>query len=256
MNATIQSLKSASEKLDIECVDPRGDGISLRITINGQNYYCIYNKHFFNRSDIQTVCNDKEYTYSILKDKIKYPRYKRYLEPKGAKEYGFEKEILSNEEIVDDILENFKFPIIVKMNRGSKGKNVFKCDSRAEIENAVDTIFNDNILQDNLLLAQEYINIKHEYRVITYKGKIELMYEKDFLDATFNGNLSPLHWDGGKAVLIEDEGLKNSIQEFITPIFPIIPITFAGLDIVEDTNGKYWFIEINNYPMLKILLRD
>jgi D-alanine-D-alanine ligase-like ATP-grasp enzyme len=256
MNTMIESVKNACNILNISYEDPQGEDISVRLDINGKYFYCIYNKHFFNRTDIQVICTDKDYTYSLLQGRVAYPRYKRYLEVNGARKQGFNPDLVTNEEIVEDIPKNFQFPMIVKMNRGSLGKNVFKCLNIDDVKTAVDRIFQKDEPRDNLLLAQEYIDIKHEYRVITYKGNIEFIYEKDISNASFNGNLSPLHWDGGKAILVEDKEIIKNMQDFISPIFPIIPVTFAGLDIVEDLSGNYWFIEINGNPMFKVFARD
>lgn len=256
MNTTQNAIINACKKLNLEYEDPRGDGISIRVKINDKWHYSIYNGAFFNTSDVTIVCTDKEYTYSILKDVVKYPRYKGYLEYQSSIEHGFESELKTNESIIEDICKNFSYPLIVKMNKGSMGKNVFKCEDKGQVINAVNTIFSKPFPQDYLLIAQEYIDIKHEYRVITYKGNIEFVYEKDLSNASFNGNLSPLHWDGGKAILVEDNEIVKNIETFISPIFPIIPVTFAGLDIIQDSNGKLWFIEINRTPGFSNFLRD
>src|SRR5690606_31402181 len=110
--------------------------------------------------------------------------------------------------IIDEVKLNFAFPLIIKMNSGSVGKNVYLCQNELDLKKAVEKIFNHfDKDHDYLLLAQEYVRIAKEYRVIVRKGRVALAYLKDNSSATFSGNLSPLHWENGTAVLIESQSL-------------------------------------------------
>lgn len=89
--------------------------------------------------------------------------------------------------------------------------------------------------------------------------KIELVYEKDISQATFSGNLSPLHWDGAVARKIdrtEDAQLWNDLEHFVAPLFEQLSLVYGGLDICVDLAGNYCLIEINSQPAYKLLVES
>jgi glutathione synthase/RimK-type ligase-like ATP-grasp enzyme len=107
----------------------------------------------------------------------------------------------SIEQIVSKISQWFSFPVIIKQNSGSQGKNVFLCKNVDELYQAVSRVFNrQDKNYDYLVLAQEFVKIKKEYRVIYFEGKVELVYEKSlnggfdgegFENLNFGDNISP-----------------------------------------------------------------
>ncbi|MBC1241401.1 YheC/YheD family protein, partial [Nostoc sp. 2RC] len=109
---------------------------------------------------------------------------------------------------------------------------------------------------DYIALAQEFINIKSEYRAIFLNQELVLLYEKDISNANFTGNLSPLHWDGAKAQHISDAQILSEINNFARPIFEELDLDYCGLDIVLDEDNQYWLIEINSHPNYTIFTRD
>ena len=161
------------------------------------------------------------------------------------------------ESIVLEVNKKFAFPVILKRNRGAGGNNVFLCKTREQIKEALEIIFNVNSKDyDHVALAQEYIEIAHEYRAVFCKEKLVLLYEKDKSQAGFAGNLSPLHWEGAKAKHIINPNLMSEIEDFVKPVFAEIAINYAGLDIALDKNGAYCLIEINSSPNYEIFVRD
>jgi glutathione synthase/RimK-type ligase-like ATP-grasp enzyme len=105
-------------------------------------------------------------------------------------------------------------------------------------------------------LAQEAIQIEREYRAIFLNQALVLLYEKNIKNATFTGNLSPLHWEGAQAIHIKDRDLINQMEDFIKPVFERFPISYGGFDIAVDKSGKLWLIEINSNPNYGIFIRD
>ncbi len=146
-------------------------------------------------------------------------------------------------------------PVVVKSNSGSCGVNVFLCDHLDQIKLSLTKIFNINHENfDYVALVQEYIDIIQEYRAIVFNNKLMLLYEKNKAEAQFIGNLSPLHWEGAKAIQITDQKIIAEIEKFIEPIFFKLPIPYAGLDIAIDRDQKYWLIEINSHPSYKYFI--
>lgn len=256
-NTHINCLKKACDNLKLRYEDIDKHGIFVMVYVGEKKYPFIANKTPFNNYITSEICSDKGYTFDLLNGVINTPRTVSYLDPGCRELYDSYKQFKSNKNIAEDIFENFELPIVVKKNKGSTGTNVFLCQSKAEVKKAIDEIFNKESLDyDYIALAQEYIRIEKEYRVFIFNQKIELVYLKDNSKADYVGNLSPLHWEGAKAVIQEDRKLVDRIQEFIDPIFEVLDLRYSGLDIAEDENGKLVLLELNNHPGFNYVVED
>jgi glutathione synthase/RimK-type ligase-like ATP-grasp enzyme len=212
----------------------------------------------FNNGAVDKICKDKEFTWKLLKDVVRTPRTKGYFDPfpQDPQYVGYVVEP-SYDAITDSILREFSTPMIVKMNSGSLGKNVYLCTDRAEIQTAVTRIFDHHApSSDYVVLAQEYIPSKKEYRALVFRKKIVLLYEKDISEATFTGNLSPLHYENAHARLVEDESFIRKAEVAISGIFPVLDLEFGGIDLIEDNSGELHVIELNTQPGLAYFVKD
>ncbi|MEP6487944.1 ATP-grasp domain-containing protein [Microcoleus vaginatus GB2-A3] len=257
MLTNIEILLAACQELNIpyEILHPSQN--LIRIKHRGENYYFVNYMMPFNSASIAQIFKDKEYTYQLLNGKIKTPRTLGFVSPHCEDKYKKYLSFPDIESIVLEVNKNFDLPVILKRNRGSGGNNVFLCESREQIQEALEIIFNVNSKNyDYVALAQEYIEIEHEYRAIFCKEKLVLLYEKDKYQAKFAGNLSPLHWEGAKAKHIINPTLMSEIEYFVKPVFAEMAINYAGFDIALDKKGQYWLIEINSTPNYDIFIRD
>src|SRR6185369_17963468 len=97
-----------------------------------------------------------------------------------------------------------------------------------EVAAAVQAIFEKNPQgYDHVVLAQEYSSGVKEYRAVVFEKNVVLLYEKDVTGARFTGNLSPLHWEESKAVLIKDQHLIRGIQAFIAPVYDLLDLCYG-----------------------------
>ncbi|MEH1786483.1 YheC/YheD family protein [Nostoc sp.] len=250
-------LLKACENLNIsyEIIHPAENLVKIKLN-NQHHYFCNYSTPIINQAVAQII-KDKEYTYHILNKKVKLPRTVGFLSPFCDLQYKIYLKFPSFQDIILEIKENFETPVIVKRNSGSSGHNVFLCQNTDEVETALQEIFNINDKKyDYVAIAQEFINIKSEYRAVFLNKELVLLYEKDITDAKFIGNLSPLHWDGAKAKYINDQQILSEIADFARPIFEELDIDYGGLDIVLDRDNQYWLIEINSHPNYTIFTRD
>jgi len=202
------------------------------------------------------ILKDKDYTYNILKDKVLMPKTSAYVDPLNPtyKNYVIHKSI---PEIAGAIEDHFTLPVIIKKNKGSCGVNIFLCQNTTQIEKSLHHIFNGKDKDyDYVALAQELIQIEIEYRAIFLNQSLVLLYEKNIQNATFTGNLSPLHWEGAQAIHIVDRDIISQIEQFIKPVFEKLPIAYGGFDIAVDQSGQLWLIEINSNPNYGIFIRD
>jgi glutathione synthase/RimK-type ligase-like ATP-grasp enzyme len=254
--ANTRCLKEAARRLNIPVTthDDNGNFISLELD---KPYYFANATTPFNGGVEAKICKDKEFAYKLLKNSVKMPRTIGFVNPDCEEQYKKYLKFFSHDEIVDEILKQFKLPVIVKMNAGSLGANVFKCQSREEILRALEAIFNINSSTfDYVALAQEYIDIKEEFRVVIYNREVVLAYKKDISEAAFTGNLSPLHHENAKAIIINDQKLIDRFSKLIQLVFSKLDIMFAGLDIIIDTKGEMYLLELNAQPGFNHLVQD
>jgi glutathione synthase/RimK-type ligase-like ATP-grasp enzyme len=229
----------------------------VAISVADKTLYFVNTATSFNRESESRIAEDKHFTYRLCRKDVLMPKTVGYVDPFVAEEYREYVRLASYAEITQDILANNELPVIVKRNRGSKGSNVFLCRSVAEISKAVRVIFNHRSKNyDYVALAQEYIPIRHEYRAITFQGKVILLYEKDTSSATFTGNLSPLHWKHAKAIQITNPKIIEDIQSFLSPFFTKLPLTFAGMDIAIDETQNIYLIEANTRPGFDYFIQE
>ncbi|MBD0388514.1 MAG: ATP-grasp domain-containing protein [Nostoc sp. C3-bin3] len=250
-------LLKACENLNInyEIIHPAENLVKIKLN-NKQHYFCNYSTPLINQAVAQII-KDKEYTYHILKQKVKLPKTVGFLSPFCDLKYKIYLKFPSFQDIILEIKDKFEIPVIIKRNSGSGGCNVFLCHNIDEIETALKEIFNiNNKKYDYVAIAQEYIHIKSEYRAVFLNKQLVLLYEKDITDAKFAGNLSPLHWDGAKAKYINDPQILLEIANFAKPIFEELDLDYGGLDIVLDRDNQYWLIEVNSSPNYTIFTRD
>ncbi|MEH1901233.1 MAG: YheC/YheD family protein [Nostoc sp.] len=252
----VSLLLQACENLNIsyEIIHPAENLIKIKLN-NKPHYFCNYSTPLINQA-VAHLIKDKEYTYHVLKKKVKLPRTLGFLSPFCDMQYKIYLKFPNIQDIVLEIKRNFETPVIVKRNSGSSGHNVFLCKNQDEIENALKEIFNINHKYDYVALAQELIQIKSEYRAVFLNKELVLLYEKDITDAKFMGNLSPLHWNGAKAKYINDPQILSEIASFTKPVFEELDLDYGGLDIVLDRDHQYWLIEINSHPNFSIFTRD
>jgi len=257
MLTNIEILLAACEELNIpyEILHPSQN--LIRIKHRGENYYFVNYMMPFNSASIAQIFKDKEYTYQLLNGKINTPRTLGFFSPHCQEKYKKYLTFPDIESILLEVHKNFALPMILKKNRGAGGNNVFLCETTEQVKEALEIIFNiDSKDYDYVALAQEYIEIAHEYRAVFCKEKLVLLYEKDKSQAEFAGNLSPLHWEGAKAKHIINPNLMSEIEDFVKPVFAEMAINYAGFDIALDKKGQYWLIEINSTPNYDIFMRD
>lgn len=248
---------AACERLKIKYQILHTNQNLVRFALDNKYYYFVNFTPPFNNQNIALILKDKEYTYCVLKDVIKMPRTQGFLSPFVEAEYRDYLKLDSFELIKNQIISDLSLPAIVKRNRGSGGHNVFICRQPDDVENSLKAIFDTNSRgYDYVAIAQEYIEISHEFRAVFFAGKLRLLYEKDNSNASFTGNISPLHWEGAKAKHITDPSQMAAIQQFVEPVFSQVSINYAGFDVAIDKNGQYWLLEINSSPAYARFVRD
>ncbi len=197
----IEACKSLS--IDYEILHPNQNLVKVKIS-DREFYFTNYSTPLIPQS-IAEIFKDKQYFYQVFQDVVKMPRTFSFVSPYCDAKYKEYLQFTSIDEIIAEIENNFELPIILKRNRGSGGNNVFKCHDSQDMRTALENIFNVNSKSyDYIALAQESINIVKEYRSVCLNQEQVILYDKDFSQAEFTGNLSPLHWEGAIAKQVND----------------------------------------------------
>lgn len=257
MLTNIKMLMAACKKLsfDYEILHPNQNLVKVKLRDRAV-YFTNYATPLTPQS-VAEIFKDKQYFYQVFQDVVKMPRTLSYISPYCDEKYKEYLQFSSIDEILTEIEKHFELPLILKRNRGSGGSNVFKCHDPQQMRNALNVIFDINSKSyDYVALAQEPINIVKEYRSVCLNSEQIILYDKDFSQAKFTGNLSPLHWEGAIAKKVNDPETLEAIARFIQPIFQKMPIAYVGLDVALDDRGKYWLIEANSHPNFDIFIRD
>jgi len=247
MTTATKLITQVCDELNLKHSFVDGDQVFLCIHFSKKDYFIINNKLGLVNDVDAFIAKDKAYQYQLLYKHLSMPLTKLYVDPDS--DYADCAQFKNIKNIVQNITDSFSFPLIIKRNTGSMGDHVFRCQTKKEVQQTISKIFDQrNKSYDHVLLAQENIDIDKEYRVIVYKEKVVFLYEKDISNAKFIGNLSPLHWENSKSIIVSDEKVKARIEQFVKKMFKVWPISYAGLDIVKDKQGKFCLIEVNAAP--------
>jgi len=257
MKRITQILIKSCEKLNLEYKNLHKTNNLLLVHTESQDLIFGHTITPFNSESEGLICRDKDFTYSLFSEYLKFPKTISFCNPDIDYQYQEYVEYKNVKEITTKILEEFSLPVIIKKNSGSQGMNVFKCNTKKEILIALKEIYNQKSKDyDYIALAQEYIKIHKEFRVIWFKGDILLIYEKDNSKGEFVGNLSPLHWKNSRAVIIKDKLFKKRVKKFLSSINNIKGFNYLGVDIGLDEEDNMFLLELNSHPGFSRFLMD
>ncbi len=257
MLVQLQCLIKACDELDLSYrfYDNNHNVISVK-TAKGDVWFA--NSAVGINSDTDNnIAVDKFFTYSLLKTVVNMPKTSCFVDPFIREKYSQYAQFKCYAAIADEIMQSHILPCIIKPTRGTHGVNVFACSTKEEVLNAVTAVLDPRSKDyDYTVLAQEYIKPHKEYRIVMVRGKILFIYEKDLTNAVFKGNLSPLHWEDAKAVLVKDKLIISNFQKVVDKLYAQFPIAFAGLDIIIDNSDKKYLLEVNSRPGFKLFIDD
>ncbi len=257
-NLHVRCLERALVELAVPYAKPPKADFCVQVQIGHQSYYFVANMLPLNNEVLVNISQDKGLTYDLLHEYIRMPHTLTFIDPQADEKYQPYVTHSTQQHILSEIEKTFPYPLVVKRNSGSQGENVFLCKDQSEVKQAISQVFfKDTPSYDHVLLAQEAIQIAKEFRVTVLGGHVQLVYVKDISQATFTGNLSPLHWDNAHAQLVlesDNSELWQRLSTFIAPIFEKLNLEYGGLDICLDTSGNLVLFEINSHPAYSHLL--
>jgi glutathione synthase/RimK-type ligase-like ATP-grasp enzyme len=126
---------------------------------------------------------------------------------------------------------------VIKPNEGWQGQDVYLCETVAQVEQALLTIFK----QDKNACICPFYPIENEYRVFYVYGECPVAYGKKRPSDSWKHNLT----GGATAFDIQDEGLLANLRTLARKAAASINISFATVDIIQLTDGSLLILEIN-----------
>jgi glutathione synthase/RimK-type ligase-like ATP-grasp enzyme len=138
-------------------------------------------------------------------------------------------------------VQHIGLPVVIKVNKGSCGHNVFLCHTESEVTTNADTIF----AMHRDVAISPFIEFEHEYRCIYLDGDIRLVYKKHRNPKEWRHNLS----HGARPEIIEspDQDMIKLAQVGARTL----GLRFCSVDIIPGQQSPWQILEINSGVMMQ-----
>lgn len=186
----------------------------------------------FNKADAIRLCDDKMLTYLSLSDKgIKMPKT-----ISGPLRYSKK----DSDVFLKRIEASFSFPIVVKENYGSLGRNVYLVQNKTELKEL------ENHLSYSPRLYQELIasSFGVDNRIIVIGGKAIAWMKRKSDNGDFRSNIAL----GGHG---EGVNLPQNYIMMAENCAKILCLDYAGIDILNGPDGEPILCEVNSNAFIK-----
>ena len=131
---------------------------------------------------------------------------------------------------------------VIKLDKGSQGKQVSIVTGIAEAKSVLDTIGSMN----KQIIIQDYVeNTGFDIRVIVLGNRVVGAYARRAGKQELRNNIST----GGEGVKIE---LSKEEEVFCIKAAKAIGLNFSGVDLMRGADGKLYCIEVNHCPGMKV----
>ena len=272
-----QIINELCEEKNIKITSNSFDWIT-NLTKNNITKHIIRNQLEINSASSYIIANDKYATYSILSsNNIPVIEHKMIFNPKTRSSY-YQKEDIEDVYIM---LDKYK-KIVIKENDSCKGKGVFCCSNKNEVNNLIDFLFENN---NNNLSICPYLDIDYEYRNIYLDGEILYTYKKEkpyvigngintvkeLINEKFPDNIYEIEVDekikldyipqkyekviifwkhnlncGAEVIVVDDnDEFLEKVKEIAKNAASAINIKFATIDVAVTKNKQIFVMEVN-----------
>lgn len=185
----------------------------------------------YNSSSAISLCDDKMLTYIALKGVAEQP----YTIPSTFCYTTAEVE----EGELDYVEEKLGYPLVVKINKQSRGEGVFLVTNRKELAEIISK------LRTIPHLYQKFISYAsgRDTRVIVVGNKVLCAMER-YNEKDFRSNVE----QGGVCRNVEvDERIRN----IAIKVSKTLGLEYCGIDFVFDEDGKAYVVEVNSNAFFK-----
>lgn len=137
--------------------------------------------------------------------------------------------------------DQFQHNIVMKPNSGTSGDNVFHITNKDILLKKANLLFKQN----RHIAICPFLNITNEFRVIVYKNKPQLIFDKQRTNS-WKHNLA----HGSIPVNVNNKNLISKISKLAISATSLLNIKFASVDIAM-VKDELMILEINSGVMLE-----
>lgn len=130
---------------------------------------------------------------------------------------------------LEQILDEFAFPLVAKVVRSSMGQGVLRIDNRAQLQQYAQA--------NDVLYVQEYLPIKRDLRVVVLGRQVVAGYWREAPEGGFHNNVAR----GGQ---VSFDHVPPAALELVTRVATQLGVDHAGFDVAE-LDGHCFFFEFN-----------
>ncbi len=146
----------------------------------------------------------------------------------------------SFEVVFDQVVKHMNFPLVIKDNRGSRGKDSHLINSERELNQLFETLPSYKKFH-----YQEYIPNDYDWGVMVVDGEV-ISAEKSYgTDADFRNNAC----NGAKEVFVPVDEIPQNIKDLAISASDILGLQWSRTDIIIDSRDqKPYILEVNRSP--------
>lgn len=188
----------------------------------------------FNSSKAIALCDDKSLTHLQLQSKgVKMP--KTIIAPMTYPNIGY-----TNYDFIEEVIDKFKFPFIIKECFGSFGQQVYKVNDTRELLGKMKEI------GAKPMIFQEYIesSFAKDIRIQVVGNQVVASMYRYSDNGDFRANIS----NGGKMKPYEPNKEQMNLA---LEVCKILELDFAGVDILFGIKGEPIVCEVNSNAHFK-----
>lgn len=160
-----------------------------------------------------------------------------------------------SDKVINRIIDNFKFPIIIKPSRQGSSIGIKICKSKSDLYDCLKYSF----MYDNRLLVEKFIEIKKEVNIAVFRDKDCLVFSKTeepiYHNEILDFNDKYLKNSGGFETIkrISPANISEEITELVKKIAEKIYVAIDMFGIVRfdfliDKNDVLYVNEVNSIP--------
>ncbi|MGB0713246.1 MAG: ATP-grasp domain-containing protein [Gammaproteobacteria bacterium] len=245
--------------LEVRVHDREENLLTVRTGSSGTPWWFSLSRTPFNNEAQAALCADKAHFHAVLNAHVHMPDTLAFLDPGTDPDYQHYVRERGVVEMAERAGDTLGLPLVVKPNSGSLGRGVRLCHDLDAVKSALASVFDQKSrFYDYVALAQRFVPLAREYRVISLRGEPLLAYERSGGSEGFMAR----YWETGHCQMVEDLNLLRRLGEFTRPVYEQTGVVFAGLDVgVRERTGTHggsdepWVLfEANSKPYFTHIL--
>jgi glutathione synthase/RimK-type ligase-like ATP-grasp enzyme len=161
-----------------------------------------------------------------------------------------------SDDVLDQVLADATFPLVVKPNEGSSGEGVFWCEDPETARRRVHEL----LVHEQSVVVQPFLELEREERWVLLDGRAQLRYVKQPAPPSQTGRHAPLFnlaagATVGQSGLGEADGADPSAEALAVAAMGSLGLRTAAVDLVTGVDGRRWVLEVNSGLSFEHLVR-